>query len=239
MAAGEKCSVLCDVACDHAHVPIWLLQHGKIQKAVCMDIIPGPMEKAKENLRKYGMEDRAVLLLSDGLDAYTGELGADQLLISGLGGMMISEILLREPGKTHSFNSLVLQPQSDAPLVRRTLHCMGAVITDEALVEEEGKFYPVIKAVFQSERKDCGGFPECSGELSGENSKGEFTAEELYGAVLLQRKDSTLKKYLERGLQKNSRILSQLPEGECGGKRMEFLRGTDRIREALRYWESD
>ena len=60
---------LCDVGCDHAHIPIALLGAGIIPGALGMDVIPGPLEKARENLDLYG-EDRVQLRMSDGLDAY-------------------------------------------------------------------------------------------------------------------------------------------------------------------------
>ena len=89
---------LCDVGCDHAHVPIRLLQEGRFCRAIGMDVIDGPLGKAKGNLELYGLDDKVELRLSDGLDAFQkGE--ADTLVITGMGGTLMREILMRELGK--------------------------------------------------------------------------------------------------------------------------------------------
>lgn len=185
--------VLCDVGTDHAHIPIRLLQEKRISQAIAMDIIPGPLEKAKENLKIYGVDPGLVTLrLSDGLDAFmTGE--ADTLVIAGMGGRMMAKILLREPEKSCSFKEMVLQPQADPDYVRRALRKLGLTIDREKIVLEDGKFYQVIHAVpvnQMGEQEDQRGGP-------GEEETGtEQQTEDLFGPVLLREKDKTLCSYL-------------------------------------------
>lgn len=137
---------VCDVGCDHAHVPIRLLQEGRFTRAIGMDVIEGPLGKAAGNLALYGMEERVALRLSDGLDALTaGE--ADTLVVTGMGGTLMREILLREPEKTRSFSALVAGPQSDPDRVREAVRLLGFVIEDERLVYADGKYYNIIRAV--------------------------------------------------------------------------------------------
>ena len=143
---------VCDVGCDHAHIPIRLLQEGRFDRAIGMDVIEGPLEKAAGNLALYGMEDRVELRLSNGLDACrAGE--ADTLIVTGMGGTLMEEILLREPDKTASFSALVLGPQSDPDKVRAAIRRLGAQIVEERLVFEDGKYYPVLRAEFPA--GDC------------------------------------------------------------------------------------
>ncbi|MBQ4108083.1 MAG: tRNA (adenine(22)-N(1))-methyltransferase TrmK, partial [Clostridia bacterium] len=42
-----------DIGTDHAYLPIFLLQKGKIECAYASDINKGPIENANENLKKY------------------------------------------------------------------------------------------------------------------------------------------------------------------------------------------
>ena len=94
---------LCDVGTDHAHIPIRLLLDGVIDRAIAMDVIEGPLEKARGNIELYGVTDKVTLRISDGLDAYRiGE--AQGLVIAGMGGRIMSRILLREPDKTRDFD---------------------------------------------------------------------------------------------------------------------------------------
>ena len=134
---------LCDVGCDHAHIPIALLGAGIIPGALGMDVIPGPLEKARENLDLYG-EDRVQLRMSDGLDAYRpGE--ADSLMITGMGGRIIQDILLREPDKTLDVIHAVIprEGRSDKPVPRPV---WGPEISPAAGLEAEDRFGPCLLA---------------------------------------------------------------------------------------------
>ena len=61
--------VLADVGTDHGYVPIYLLQQKRIPRAIAMDINRGPLERAKEHSRLYGLEEYIDLRLSDGVKA--------------------------------------------------------------------------------------------------------------------------------------------------------------------------
>lgn len=222
--AGQGDTV-CDVGCDHAHVPIRLLQTGCYRRAIGMDVIAGPLGKAAANLALYGMEDRVQLRLSDGLDAcIAGE--ADTLVVTGMGGTLMEEILLRQPEKTASFRALVLGPQSDPEKVRSALRRLGFTITEEELIFEDGKYYPVIRseaaADSSGERNGDKNIPEKSPvlyrkpaaadpakERTGDRNTPELfapdipaqvrlQAEDLFGPVLLQRRDPVLLEFLRR-----------------------------------------
>lgn len=222
--AGQGDTVY-DVGCDHAHVPIRLLQTGCYRRAIGMDVIAGPLGKAAANLALYGMEDRVQLRLSDGLDAcIAGE--ADTLIVTGMGGTLMEEILLRQPEKTASFRALVLGPQSDPEKVRSALRRLGFTITEEELIFEDGKYYPVIRSEAApdsaGERTGDKNIPEKSPvlyrkpaaadpakERTGDRNTPELfapdipaqvrlQAEDLFGPVLLQRRDPVLLEFLRR-----------------------------------------
>ncbi len=203
---------VCDVGCDHAHVPIALLKEGRIPSALAMDVIPGPLIKAGENLALYEEEDRVVLRLSDGLDAY-GPGEADCLIVTGMGGRIISDILMRQPEKSRDFKEMVLSPQADQWLVRCSLRDLGYGIDREALILEDGKYYPVIHAVRGSRVRPC--WPE------GLSEEDALEAEDRFGPVLLREKDSLLKVFLEWQLSINERILSSIEAAGEGERRRE------------------
>ena len=222
---AECGDTVCDVGCDHAHVPIRLIQTGCYRRAIGMDVIDGPLGKAAGNLALYQMEDRVELRLSDGLDAFVpGE--ADTLVITGMGGTLMEEILLRDPEKTGAISVLVLGPQSDPEKVRAALRRLGFAITREKLIFEDGKYYPVIRAEsavktgFSTEKTDgthinCrieekDGIPgqaeadeqidfgkkaSFAPEISGEIRQ---EAEDRFGPVLLGRRDPVLLEFLTR-----------------------------------------
>ncbi|MDO5133402.1 MAG: class I SAM-dependent methyltransferase [Eubacteriales bacterium] len=188
---AESGNVVCDVGCDHAHVPIRLLQEGRFRSAIGMDVLPGPLGKAAGNLKRYGMEDRVALRQSDGLDMLVpGE--ADTIVITGMGGTLMREILLREPAVTRSAGTLVLGPQSDPGLVRSALRSLGFRIAEEKLVFEDGKYYPVLRAVRSENSSEYIPLtPDLPAGVCRE-------AEDLFGPVLLRRRDPVLLEYLVR-----------------------------------------
>ncbi len=143
VTAGNR---LCDVGCDHAWVPISLLQQGRIPGALAMDVVEGPLQMAKANVEAYGYSRQIELRRSDGLEAY--EKGqADSLLIAGMGGVLITQILERDKEKTRDFKEIILEPQSETAAVRKTLRRLGLRLKKEEMVEEDGKFYPILYAV--------------------------------------------------------------------------------------------
>ena len=86
---GER---LADVGTDHGYVPIYLVERKRIPSAIAMDIRTGPLERAREHIRMYGMEDYIQTRLSDGVAALKpGE--ADAILIAGMGGGLVIHIL--------------------------------------------------------------------------------------------------------------------------------------------------
>ena len=189
---------LCDVGCDHAHVPIRLLQEGRFCRAIGMDVIDGPLGKAKGNLELYGLDDKVELRLSDGLDAFQkGE--ADTLVITGMGGTLMRDILMREPEKTRSLPALVLGPQSDPDMVRAAVRELGFSLEDERLVYEDGKYYPVLRAVRTMESpEDIRSISEKSLFPAGTSPQLCREAEDLFGPLLLRRKDPVLREFLVR-----------------------------------------
>ena len=201
--AGQG-ETLCDVGCDHAHVPIRLLQTGRYVRAIGMDVIEGPLGKAGGNLALYGLSDRVQLRKSDGLDAYlAGE--AQTLVIAGMGGTLMEDILLREPEKTKSFSALVLGPQSDPDKVRAAVRKLGFMIEDERLVYEDGKYYPVLRAVSAKDIKDTDGTePAFAPGIPPERC---LEAMDIFGPDLLKRRDPVLLEYLTRQTAVQEKIL--------------------------------
>ena len=146
----EKTACIADVGCDHAHTDIRLLKDGIVEKCIAMDVRTGPLKKAEENLVLYDCADKVELRLSDGLDALR-EGEADQVMITGMGGVVMRGILERGLGeKGHLRDSkpvLILQPQSHIFEVREWLYSNGYVIVDEDICREFGKYYFAMKAV--------------------------------------------------------------------------------------------
>ncbi|MDE6742335.1 MAG: class I SAM-dependent methyltransferase [Lachnospiraceae bacterium] len=149
-ALAEPGKTVADIGCDHGYVGIWLIQQKIFPRVIAMDVRPGPLETAKKNVALYRMEDAIELRLSDGLRML--EIGeADCMICAGMGGALICHILENESDKAKAMKQIILQPQSELFLVRRFLRQHGYAIIKEDMVKEDGKYYPMLRAVWQEE----------------------------------------------------------------------------------------
>lgn len=181
------CVKVADIGTDHGYVPIYLVKENICRLAYAMDVNEGPLEIAKSNIAEEGLQDKIETLLSDGFDNF-GDRNADCVIIAGMGGDLIVDILTR--AENYSFDELVLSPHKRVDLVRKFICENGYKIVDERMVEDAGKYYPVIKV------------------QKGESDYSEVELE--FGPILLTKKDETLKAYLDIEYNKFSRIISSL-----------------------------
>lgn len=223
----DGCRV-CDVGTDHAHVPIYLIQSGRVPSAIGMDVRQGPLDIAAENLEMTGLTDKVQLRLSDGLEKY--EIGeADTCIIAGMGGMLMAGILDAEPEKARSYQELILEPQSEYRALRESLLRNGLGIVYETAVLEEGKSYPVIKAVPGAESvhpdwdryvADVNAMTDADCEIYRINRLTTMillrdehfrrAAETEYGPCLIRDFDPVLHRYLTVMLRKNLEAMQSL-----------------------------
>ena len=109
-----------DVGTDHAYLPVWLLQQGRITGAVASDLRPGPLERARGTAEKYGLTGRMDFRLCDGLSGIQPD-EVNTIAMAGMGGETIAAILAAAPWTWERECLLLLQPMSAQPFLRRHL----------------------------------------------------------------------------------------------------------------------
>lgn len=200
----EPAQAVADIGCDHAYTSMYMIETGKAKKVLAMDINEGPLATAKKNISNYGYESQIETRQSNGMEKLqAGEV--DSVLICGMGGVLICQILTEGKVLLSGLKQLVLQPQSEVGLVRKFLHENGFFIAKEVMVLEDGKYYVVIRAIPGH---------ECY-EQEWEYKYGKYLFEkndELYFAFLKKRYESK-KEILEGLLEKktsNSRTIEKI-----------------------------
>ena len=209
---------LVDVGCDHGYLPVYLIQEKRIPSAIAMDVRTGPLSRAQEHIRQYGMENYIKTRLSDGLrELKPGE--GDTLVIAGMGGPLMERILTDGKSVRDSFSELILQPQSDIPHFRRYIRFQGFAIVEEKMVEEEGKFYPMMRVIPEEKATDAKTPKEKPHQGTSLKSRQPlemedipYTPEEAFGEYLLKEKNPVLYRYLLREARIRAGILKQLEE---------------------------
>ena len=133
---------LADVGTDHGYLPVFLLQKGRIAGAIASDIVPGPLQHARQTATEYEVEG-IDFRLCPGLYAIGAE-EADTIVIAGMGGETIIHILENAPWTKDGSHELLLQPMTKAADLRRWLSVNGYTFTSERLVRDKGYLYPVL-----------------------------------------------------------------------------------------------
>ena len=90
------------------------------------------------------MSDRIETRLSDGLAAVKPK-EVEEMIVAGMGGGLVIHIL--EEGKqiVSTLKGCILQPQSEIQKVREYLVEHGFRFEAEDMVEEDGKYYPMMR----------------------------------------------------------------------------------------------
>lgn len=133
-----------DVGTDHGYIPVWLSQNGHKGKLFATDINSAPLEHAKQTAIEFGQDGKISFSLCDGLSA----LNADEIstvIIAGMGGESIAEILAAAPWAKENRFLLILQPMSKASHLRSWLYSAGYCVLSEQLVDD-GSIYEILTA---------------------------------------------------------------------------------------------
>ena len=216
-----------DVGCDHAYVSIYLAGEKLSPKIIAMDINQGPVDRAKENAQKYGYASVIEVRKSDGLmKLEPGEV--DTIVLAGMGGALMLQILRARPKVVSMAEELVLQPQSELHLVREALMDIGFLITAEKMLKEDGKYYACMKVTAARVLPDPKPY--------------ELTAREhfYFGRLLLAQKNPVLREYLiheMRQCEAIREILLTNPTEQSLQRQRELMDELELIQKSLQYYE--
>lgn len=224
---------VCDVGCDHGYVAIYLIQRKICQKVIAMDVRMGPLTRAGEHIEESGLMKYIETRLSDGL-AQVQKNEADAMVCAGMGGRLMQKILTEGKEKAAGMRELILQPQSEIPLLREFLKENGYHIAFENIIWEDGKYYPMMRVTGDEadEAKRPEAFSQEDWEVFGMK----------YGPWLLKQKHPVLKQYLQYESEKKEEILSCLKAGSNAERIQDRIcqirQEQEEIRMLLKYMES-
>ncbi len=191
-------NVLADIGSDHALLPIALVLNGKVTRAYASEVNEGPYEATVKNIEKYEVQNYVTPVLSNGIS----ELEKDVTTISicGMGGSLIVDILDKDKEKLSSVDTLILEPNNNEENVRIWLMNNGYEIAFEKLVDEDDRFYEIIKAV---------------------KGKATYTKEELFfGPVLLKEKSDVFINRWTKHRDYVLGIMKNINDKECSNYKM-------------------
>ncbi len=130
-----------DVGTDHGYLPIYIALNKNPSNIIACDINKKPLQKAIDNIKKYNLDGKIQVILSDGLKSIPKDK-ADEIIIAGMGGELITKII----NKTSWIDkkTLILQPMSKIEYIRNFLYDINFEIIKETPILHNDKFYSVI-----------------------------------------------------------------------------------------------
>ena len=191
---GKK---IADIGTDHGYIPVYLLKEGKVPFAVLADVNKGPRDNAHKEVIQNNLLDKVDLRLGSGIEIL--EIGeVEEVIIAGMGGILISELLEAKKEVAHNVEKLILQPMQAQEELRYYLLNNGYEILEEVLVREDFRIYEIIVAKY--------------------TGKNTIIEDEIYyevGIKLLENKDSLFNDFIEKKIKTYSSIVNKL-EGKNG-----------------------
>lgn len=220
VAEMVNCKTVADIGCDHGRLAVSLLQQGKADFAYASDISPASVAKTEALAKKCGMHDKMHITCADGLKAIADK-AVDAIIIAGMGGILISEILDAGAITAKSAQQIIMQPMRGDSELRQYLYENRYSIIDERLVFEDKRAYPIICARYTGEYDNIPDFfPKRFYEVS---------------YYLAKKRDKNLHRYLHMQKERLTAIMQSKPNSEAE----RFLHSIDKILDYYNKEEND
>ena len=200
---AENFERVADVGTDHGYIPVKLLQSGRVKLVIASDINSGPLEHAKLTAAEQDIKSGIEFFISNGI-SHLDKDSVDAIIIAGMGGETISEILSNSDWISGGAIKLILQPMTKTQLLISWVYCNGLYISDARLAEDDGEIYLImyVEAGIASAPSDA----------------------DLYAPrKLLENADPLLDRYLDM-------LISRLTYAKNGMKNAKELKSPERLR---------
>lgn len=185
-----KCNTAADIGTDHGYVAEMLLNDNTCERIIATDLNEGPLNRAIEYLTSKKLNSKCDFRLGNGL-CVLNENEAQAIVIAGMGGELIADIIEVSKHIAKKTSQLILQPMTTAERLRRYLYENGFKIVDEKIVKEFHHYYFIIKAI--------PGTSKIEDEIFYEISK-----------HLLDKKDPVMLEYINKVLTINENIICSI-----------------------------
>lgn len=160
--AAEFCregKTAADVGCDHARLACFIA--GKSKLVIASDVRDGPLEAARKTVAERGVPNVKVVK-SDGL---RGIDFADDVVICGMGGELIAEII----GGCRFLSAdtrFILQPMTKPEFLRKWLYSEGFEIIEERAAVEGDRYYSIMYVKFTGVKREADELTALTGKLN-------------------------------------------------------------------------
>jgi len=143
--------VTVDVGCDHGYIGVQLLLDNKTNHLIASDISAPSLEKTNKLLKQNNLLDKSSTRVGDGLDIIQPTEKIDQVIIAGMGGKEMMDILERYPNKS-SIKHWIFQPMKEVSNLRNYMQKNNLKILHDVVIKDKDKFYHIITAKYGQQK---------------------------------------------------------------------------------------
>lgn len=140
-----------DIGTDHGYLVAYLVENNICPYGIAADLRKAPLENARQTVIQQGLSDKIELVLSDGLEKIS-ENSCDDIVIAGMGGNLIAEILEKAPWVKSERINIVAQPMTHAEVLRQYFIDNGFTINKEATATDGKRLYCILSAGYTGEK---------------------------------------------------------------------------------------
>jgi tRNA (adenine22-N1)-methyltransferase len=146
-------TTVADIGTDHCFLPAWLVLQKHITRAIAADINPQPLKSAAQTVAQFGLQTQIELRQSNGLESIAPH-EAEDIVIAGMGGELIFEILNACPWAKDNRLSFILQPMSKSEVLVRESYREGYEITEQKTCIDRKKPYTAFLVKYSGNVQD-------------------------------------------------------------------------------------
>lgn len=193
----EYGETMADIGTDHGFLPVYLIKTGKCPYTIATDISQNSLIKAENLILSEGVLNDCSARVGNGLDPIDNA-EVDNVIIAGMGGILMTEILSADLNKSHSFKKFILQPRSKLYYLRKWIRDNGFTIKEETIAKEGDRFCEILLV-------------ESCKEPNYSDKEG-FLLSDFFPETLINNPNELTLEYLHYHLFKNEKILNNLKE---------------------------
>ncbi|MGI6588831.1 MAG: tRNA (adenine(22)-N(1))-methyltransferase [Peptococcia bacterium] len=211
-----------DIGTDHALLPCYLVKKEISPYVIGVEVKKGPYKKACLTVNEYNLQGQIELRLGNGLTVLKpGEV--DTVVLAGMGGTVICNILEESPQVLFSLDKIIVQPMRNAALVRLWLVEHGWLFSEEELVYEDKQYYQLISARRRGPKEKVLSLNE---------------VEATYGSLLLKKRHPLLSGLVEKDLEGWQEILGELAKSNKEEAKIRLIIYQEKLRKLkeLKEW---
>lgn len=142
-----------DIGTDHGYLVAYLVENDVCPGGIAADLRKGPLENARQTVIQQGLSDKIELILSDGLENIPSD-ACDDIVIAGMGGNLIAEILEKAPWVKDERYNIITQPMTHAEVLRHWYIDNGFSITNEKTATDGKRYYCIISANYTGTKQN-------------------------------------------------------------------------------------